>query len=79
VAFNNTGITIEKLLHKYSSAEWDVFNTNMPGVFLAIKYEIPHMLVNGGGNIVVTSSSNAFETDEKKSGPMPPASVHWLA
>jgi NAD(P)-dependent dehydrogenase (short-subunit alcohol dehydrogenase family) len=68
VAFNNAGITIEKLLHEYSSAEWDdVFNTNMRGVFLAMKYEIPHMLVNGGGNIVVTSSSNALETDEKKS------------
>jgi NAD(P)-dependent dehydrogenase (short-subunit alcohol dehydrogenase family) len=68
VAFNNAGITIEKLLHEYSSAEWDdVLNTNMRGVFLAMKYEIPHMLANGGGNIVVTSSSNPLETDEKKS------------
>src|SRR5882757_2577119 len=68
VALNNAGITIEKALHEYSSQEWDdVLGTNLRGVFLAMKYEIPHMLANGGGNIVVTSSSNALATDEKKS------------
>jgi hypothetical protein len=68
VAFNNAGITLEKPLHEYSSAEWDnVINTNLRGVFLAMKYEIPHMLVTGGGNIVVTSSSNAMATTEKRS------------
>jgi len=45
VAFNNAGITIEKPLHEYSSEEWDhVVDTNLRGVFLALKYEIPHML-----------------------------------
>ena len=45
VAFNNAGITIEKPLHEYSVAEWDrVNNTNVRGVFLAMKYQIPHML-----------------------------------
>jgi NAD(P)-dependent dehydrogenase (short-subunit alcohol dehydrogenase family) len=68
VAFNNAGITIEKPLHEYSSQEWDdVVNTNLRGVFLALKYEIPHMLASGGGNIVVTSSSNAIATTEKRS------------
>lgn len=68
VAFNNTGITIEKPLHKYSSEEWDdVVNTNLRGVFLALKYEIPHMLAGGGGNVVVPSSSNAIATTEKRS------------
>ena len=68
VAFNNAGITLEKPLHEYTSAEWDnVVNTNLRGVFLAMKYEIPYMLANGGGNIVVTSSSNAIATTEKKS------------
>jgi NAD(P)-dependent dehydrogenase (short-subunit alcohol dehydrogenase family) len=68
VAFNNAGITIEKPLHEFSSAEWDdVLNTNLRGVFLAIKYEVPHMLSTGGGNIVVTSSSNAIATTEKRS------------
>ncbi len=68
VAFNNAGITIEKPLHEYTAAEWDdVINTNLRGVFLAMKYEIPYMLAGGGGNIVVTSSSNAIATTEKRS------------
>ena len=68
VAFNNAGITLEKPLHEYSSAEWDdVQNTNLRGVFLAMKYEIPYMLANGRGSIVVTSSSNAIATTEKRS------------
>jgi NAD(P)-dependent dehydrogenase (short-subunit alcohol dehydrogenase family) len=68
VAFNNAGITIEKPLHEYSAEEWDlVNNTNLRGVFLAMKYEIPHMLKAGGGTIVVTSSSNAVATQAKRS------------
>ena len=68
IAFNNAGITIEKPLHEYSSEEWDdVVNTNLRGVFLALKYEIPHMLANGGGKVVVRSSSNAIATTEKRS------------
>jgi NAD(P)-dependent dehydrogenase (short-subunit alcohol dehydrogenase family) len=68
VAFNNAGITIEKPLHDYSADEWDrVNNTNLRGVFLAMKYEIPPMLKTGGGSIVVTSSSNAIATQAKRS------------
>ena len=68
VAFNNAGITIEKPLHEYSVDEWDrVNNTNLRGVFLAMKYEIPHMLKTGGGTIVVTASSNAISTQAKRS------------
>jgi NAD(P)-dependent dehydrogenase (short-subunit alcohol dehydrogenase family) len=68
VAFNNAGITIEKPLHEYSAEEWDrVNNTNLRGVFLAMKYQIPHMLKTGGGTIVVTSSSNAIATQAKRS------------
>jgi NAD(P)-dependent dehydrogenase (short-subunit alcohol dehydrogenase family) len=32
-----------------------------------MKYEIPHMLKAGGGTIVVTSSSNAIASTEKRS------------
>jgi hypothetical protein len=68
VAFNNAGITIEKPLHEYTSDEWDqVLNTNLRGVFLAMKYEIPHLIAGGGGTIVVTSSSNALSTTERRS------------
>jgi hypothetical protein len=67
VAFNNAGITLEKPLHEYSAAEWDdVLHTNLRGVFYAIKYQIPVMLTGGGGNIVVTSSSNAIATQAKR-------------
>ena len=68
VAFNNAGVTLEKPLHEYTSAEWDnVLSTNLRGVFLAMKCEIPYMLTNGGGTIVVTSSSNALATTDKRS------------
>lgn len=68
VAFNNAGITLEKPLHEYTGGEWDdVTNTNLRGVFLSMKYEIPYMLAAGSGNIVITSSSNAIATTAKRS------------
>jgi len=68
VAFNNAGMTIERPVHEYSAAEWDaVIHTNLRGVFFAMKHEIPAMLATGGGNIVVTSSSNAIATRERRS------------
>jgi NAD(P)-dependent dehydrogenase (short-subunit alcohol dehydrogenase family) len=68
VAFNNAGITLEKTLHEYSTEEWDrVVNTNLRGVFLSMKYEVPHMLAAGGGVIVVTASSNAIATTGRRS------------
>jgi NAD(P)-dependent dehydrogenase (short-subunit alcohol dehydrogenase family) len=68
VAFNNAGITIEKALHEFGAEEWDlVVNTNLRGVFLAMKYEIPHLIAAGGGNIVVTASSNAIATTARRS------------
>lgn len=68
VCFNNAGISIERPLHEYTTAEWDdVTNTNLRGNFLALKYEVPHLLKRGGGTVVVTSSSNAIATTEKRS------------
>jgi NAD(P)-dependent dehydrogenase (short-subunit alcohol dehydrogenase family) len=64
VAFNNAGITIQKKLHEYTAEEFDrVVHTNLRGSFLAMKYEVPHMLRTGGGTIVVTASSNALATE----------------
>jgi NAD(P)-dependent dehydrogenase (short-subunit alcohol dehydrogenase family) len=69
VAFNNAGITIEKPLHEYSAEQWDVVNnTNLRGVFLAMKYEIPHMLQAGGGTIVITSSSLGLYGEQTRPG-----------
>ncbi|MGW7025849.1 SDR family NAD(P)-dependent oxidoreductase [Streptomyces xanthophaeus] len=60
VAFNNAGIGGGKLPHEMSVEEWDdVQATNARGVFLAIKYEIPHMLKAQRGVIICTSSSAA--------------------
>lgn len=68
VAFNNAGITLEKPMHEFDSAEWnDVIDTNLRGVFLAMKYEIPRMLENGGGTILVTSSSVVNSTSASRS------------
>ncbi|MFB9909411.1 SDR family NAD(P)-dependent oxidoreductase [Allokutzneria oryzae] len=68
VCFNNAGITIQKPLHEYSSAEWDdVVNTNLRGSFLALKYEVPHLLRRGGGTVVITSSSNVKSSSEARS------------
>ncbi|MDX3224288.1 SDR family NAD(P)-dependent oxidoreductase [Streptomyces sp. ME19-01-6] len=60
VAFNNAGVEFSKPLHETGVAEWDdIIGTNERGVFLAIKYEIPHLLQRGGGVIVCTSSAGA--------------------
>ncbi|MFJ7205734.1 SDR family NAD(P)-dependent oxidoreductase [Streptomyces sp. NPDC098789] len=60
VAFNNAGIGGGRLPHEMSVEEWDdVQATNARGVFLALKYEVPHMLRARRGVIICTSSSAA--------------------
>ncbi|MBJ3809407.1 SDR family NAD(P)-dependent oxidoreductase [Streptomyces flavofungini] len=60
IAFNNAGIGSAKLPHELTVEEWDdVQSTNARGVFLALKYEVEHMLKAGHGVIVCTSSSAA--------------------
>jgi NAD(P)-dependent dehydrogenase (short-subunit alcohol dehydrogenase family) len=62
VAFNNAGDVLAKPLHQISVEEWDLAqNTNLRGVFLAMKYQIPHMLKQGG-NIVITASQHTVAT-----------------
>ncbi len=58
IAFNNAGIEAPpKTITELSLAEWNnVIATNATGVFLAMKYEIPVMLRQGGGIIVNTAS-----------------------
>ncbi len=59
VAFNNAGISIERPLHDYTAAEWDdVVQTNLRGVFLSMKHQLPHMVAAGAGVIVVTASNS---------------------
>ncbi|HEV7716422.1 MAG TPA: glucose 1-dehydrogenase [Steroidobacteraceae bacterium] len=58
VAFNNAGIDIHgPLVTELEEASWDrVIDTNLKGVFLCLKHEIPAMLERGGGAIVNTAS-----------------------
>lgn len=60
IAFNNAGIRGGGLPHETTLADWDnVNNTNVRGIFLAIKHEAPHMLKSGRGVIICTSSASA--------------------
>ena len=62
VLCNNAGIQGSfALTADYGEADWDeVMAVNLRGVFLGMKYAIPHMLATGGGSIVNTSSMAAM-------------------
>lgn len=62
VLCNNAGIQGRiALTADYDEDEWDrVIAVNLKGVFLGTKHAIPHMLANGGGSIVNTSSMAAL-------------------
>ncbi|MDX1458712.1 MAG: SDR family oxidoreductase [Marinobacter sp.] len=63
IAFNNAGEVTFKPLHQLTLEEWEwIHNTNLRGVFLAMKYQIPAILEAGGGTIVITSSQHAYAT-----------------
>ncbi|WHO20245.1 SDR family oxidoreductase [Agrobacterium tumefaciens] len=58
IAVNNAGaVGAMKPLAEISLAEWDdVLNVNLTSAFLGARYQIPLMLMRGGGSIVFTSS-----------------------
>ncbi|MFC6016700.1 SDR family NAD(P)-dependent oxidoreductase [Plantactinospora solaniradicis] len=59
VAFNNAGITRTAPVDQLTLPDWtDVCDTNVRGVFLAIKYEVPHLLAAGGGVVICTASES---------------------
>lgn len=57
-AYNNAGIEeASSSTVDCKNEEWDkIINTNLKGVWLCMKYEIPAMIKNGGGSIVNCSS-----------------------
>jgi len=57
-AFNNAGVPGRTApLHELSQADYDlIMDVNLRGIFFGMKYQIPHMLEQGGGTIVNTSS-----------------------
>jgi A-factor type gamma-butyrolactone 1'-reductase (1S-forming) len=63
-AFNNAGVAGETFKDTASQSEetWnEVININLRGVWLCMKYELPHMQRQGGGAIVNTASIYAHE------------------
>ncbi len=62
-AFNNAGMPnrIFAPLAEQPEEEFDrMISVNLKGVFLCMKYEIPQMLKQGGGSIVVTASTSSL-------------------
>jgi len=61
IAFNNAGIQYTAPLHETTIQQWDdLIATNARGVFLAMKAQIPVMIAQGGGQIIVNSSVGAL-------------------
>src|SRR4051812_35446209 len=58
IAFNNAGVELRPTpIADITEADFDrIVNTNLRGVFLCMKHQIPLMLERGGGAIVNTSS-----------------------
>ena len=61
IAFNNAGVeTLGPITDATPEQFHQVFDVNVLGVILSLKYEIPAMLKTGGGSIVNTSSIAGF-------------------
>jgi NAD(P)-dependent dehydrogenase (short-subunit alcohol dehydrogenase family) len=62
ILYNAAGIIVYGLVHETPDDVWrKVIDINLTGTFLACKYVIPHMIANGGGAIVNTSSSVGWQ------------------
>jgi NAD(P)-dependent dehydrogenase (short-subunit alcohol dehydrogenase family) len=60
IAFNNAGISFSRPLDQTGIEEWDnLMSTNLRGMFLSMRAQLPLMRDNGGGIVLVTSSANA--------------------
>ena len=61
VLVNNAGVLRDNLLHKMSSADWDmVMNVHLRGAFLCSRAAQRHMVPQRSGKIVNTSSVSAL-------------------
>jgi NAD(P)-dependent dehydrogenase (short-subunit alcohol dehydrogenase family) len=57
IAFNNAGVDYVGQLADFTADDYRrIFDINVLGVFLSMKYEVPAMLQVGGGSIINTSS-----------------------
>lgn len=61
ILHNNVGIDYSAPFTEMDEASWQrVLNTNLTSVFRGCRYVVPHMIRNGGGSIINTSSLQAF-------------------
>ena len=58
IAFNNAGVPGKTASIQDLDEDdfYKIIDTNLKGVFLGLKYQVPHMIAKGGGAIVNTSS-----------------------
>ncbi|MDP5120710.1 MAG: glucose 1-dehydrogenase [Spirosomaceae bacterium] len=60
ICVNNAGIAGNALrtkTHDFEEAAWDkIMDVNGKGVWLCMKYELPHLLANGGGVVINVAS-----------------------
>jgi NAD(P)-dependent dehydrogenase (short-subunit alcohol dehydrogenase family) len=77
VAYNNAGIEGQRVrLHETTTDHWrKVMSINVDGVFFCMKYELAHMVEQGGGAIV--NASSTFGLAGGAGGPYP-ASKHAI-
>lgn len=77
-AFNNAGIVgMTASTAECTEENWDeTINVNLKGVWLCMKYEIPHMVKLGGGAIVNTASILGLVATEER--PAYVASKHGI-
>lgn len=71
-AVNNAGIAGPRYtpLAEVTEAQWDeVMGSNLKGVWLCMKYEIPALLANGGGAIVNITSIYGLKPSDIGHGP----------
>ena len=69
IAFNNAGVggIMARLIRMTEETFDEVVDTNLKGVWLSMKYEIPVMLEQGGGVIINNSSIAGVSTAERLS------------
>jgi NAD(P)-dependent dehydrogenase (short-subunit alcohol dehydrogenase family) len=64
IAFNNAGIMRSRDLREFPEEEWDeLLDINLKSMYLMCRAVIPHMLAQGGGSIINTSSVMATLTE----------------
>ena len=60
-AVNSAGVLRGGGLTEYSQEQWDtIIDTNLKGVWLCMKYQIPAIVASGGGSIVNISSISSM-------------------